>query len=98
MTRMIHVRKQCPEIGIGDWRPLAPRKPQVLAVQYALPGRGVVCVHNLGDASVEVSLSVDLPGGERLESLLGPETSAGRGGMHRLRLDPHGYAWYRAKV
>ena len=98
LTRVIRVRKQCPEIGNGEWRALATRKPQVLAVQYALPGRGVVCVHNLGDAPAEVSLTVDLPGGEQLESLLGPETSTGRGGTHRLRLDPYGYAWYRAKV
>jgi maltose alpha-D-glucosyltransferase/alpha-amylase len=98
LIRLIRVRKQCPEIGAGEWRALATRKPQVLAVQYALPGRGVVCLHNFGDAPVEVTFTVDLPGGEQLVSLLGPESSAGRGGTHRLRLEPYGYAWYRAKV
>ena len=98
LSRLITVRKQSPEIGRGDWRVLATRKPQVLAVQYALPGRGVVCVHNLGETPVEASFTIDLPGGDRLLSLLGPETSDGPGGTHRLRLEPYGYGWYRAKV
>ena len=98
LTRLINVRKQSPEIGAGEWRALATRKPQALAIQYASPGRGVVCVHNLGETPVEVSFTVDLPGGDRLVSLLGPETSEGAGGTHRLRLDPYGYGWYRAKV
>ena len=89
LTGLIRVRKQCPEIGAGEWRVLPTRKPQVLTVQHALQGRRVVCVHNLGDTPVEVAL----PGEERLVTLLGPDT-AGR----TLRLEPYGYGWYRAKV
>jgi len=89
---MIRVRKQCPEIGSGKWRALATRRPGVLALRYDLAGRGVVCVHNLADEPVEVTLPVD---GD-LESLLGHERSTARGGRHRVRLEPYGYAWYRA--
>ena len=93
LTRMIRVRKQCPEIGAGEWRALATRRPQVLALEYSQPGSSVVCVHNLADEPVEVRLAAD---GDVLESLLGPKVSTAENGRHTLRLEPLGYDWLRA--
>ena len=90
VTELIRIRKQCPEIGTGEWRLLATRKPNVLAVEY---GGRVVCVHNFGDAAVEVSIA---PEADRLRELTGLEDSVARSGVHRLRLEPLGHAWYRA--
>jgi maltose alpha-D-glucosyltransferase/alpha-amylase len=90
LTRLIRVRKQCPEIGGSEWRVLATRRPSVLALQYG----PVVCVHNLSDEPQELTVDVGLG---VLESLLGEETSLGRGGRHRLRIEPLGYAWYRGR-
>jgi maltose alpha-D-glucosyltransferase/alpha-amylase len=87
---LIRVRKQCPEIGGRDWRILATRKPGVLALEYE--GR-IVTVHNLTQEPVELTIETE---SDRLESLLDQETSRGRGGKHRLRLEPYGYAWFRA--
>jgi maltose alpha-D-glucosyltransferase/alpha-amylase len=92
ITELIRVRKQCPEVGRGDWRVLGTRNRAVLALEHRAHRRGVVCVHNLGGEAVEVELVVDEP---RLESLLGPETSRATSGRHRLRLEPYGYAWFR---
>jgi hypothetical protein len=61
----------------------------VLALEY---GSRIVTAHNLGGEPAEFTIDT---AGNTLESLLGPETSRGRGGKHRLRLEPYGYAWYR---
>jgi maltose alpha-D-glucosyltransferase/alpha-amylase len=89
---LIRVRKECPQVGDGEWRILATRKPSVLALEY---GSRVVTAHNLAARPVEFTIET---AGDTLESLLGPETSRGRSGRHRLQLEPFGYAWYRVGV
>ena len=95
MIELIRVRKECPEIGAGAWRVIRTRNPHVLAALYELDGSAVVCVHNLGEQAVEVSVPIDAPGGELLRSLLDGGESRGLDGRHRFRLEPLGYAWYR---
>jgi maltose alpha-D-glucosyltransferase/alpha-amylase len=34
MIRKIRLRKECPEIGSGDWRPVRTNRPEILAVLY----------------------------------------------------------------
>jgi maltose alpha-D-glucosyltransferase/alpha-amylase len=89
LIALIRVRKECPQVGEGDWRILATRTPSVLALEY---GGKVVTTHNLAPTPVELTIETT---GDTLEGLFGPETSRGRGGKHRLRLEPHGYAWWR---
>jgi maltose alpha-D-glucosyltransferase/alpha-amylase len=87
MIWMIRVRKQCPEIGDGDWELLATGSPQVLAT---LHGDAVVCLHNLGDRAAEVTLELDPS--RRWRNL----RDAADGISGPVRLEPYGYAWYRA--
>ena len=61
----------------------------MLALEY---GSRVVTAHNVAATPVEFTIET---AGDTLESLLGPETSHGRGGKHRLQLEPFGYAWFR---
>jgi maltose alpha-D-glucosyltransferase/alpha-amylase len=93
VTEMIRVRKECPEIGAGDWRILATRDRHVLAVLYERSDGAVLCVHNFDEEPREVTL--DLAGATRLRSLLGREGSHATNGKHVLRLEPLGYEWYR---
>jgi maltose alpha-D-glucosyltransferase/alpha-amylase len=83
---MIRVRKECPEIGAGDWRLVATGDPRVLAT---LHGDAVLCVHNLCDRAAEVALEPDPSRSWR--SLHADERLSGS-----VRLEPYGYAWYRA--
>jgi maltose alpha-D-glucosyltransferase/alpha-amylase len=87
MIGMIRVRKQCPEVGEGDWQVLATRSPQVLAM---LHGDAVLCVHNLGDRAAEVTLTLD-PSRTWRNLRESSETISGP-----LTLDPYGYGWFRA--
>ena len=94
MMRMIRVRKECPEIGDGEWRILPTRSRHVLAVVYERPGSALLCVHNLDDRPREVAIDVGRRNG-RLRSLLDGGEGRSRDGRHRLHLEPLGYEWYR---
>lgn len=92
-ARMIQLRKQCPEIGWGEWRIVSSRAPSVLALEYRWRGSTIVCVHNLADAPVEARLAL---GGGTLANLLDAEdVESDASGAHRVTLDAFGYRWFR---
>lgn len=93
MTEMIRVRKECPEIGAGDWRILATRDRHVLALLYQRRDDRVLCVHNFAGEPRDITLALD--GARYLRNLLGREDSRAMNGRHSLRLEPLGYEWYR---
>jgi maltose alpha-D-glucosyltransferase/alpha-amylase len=92
LIELVRVRKECPEIGRGEWRVVPTRNRSVLALEHRLGAGRVLCVHNVAPEAAEVTVTLDAP---VLRSLVGPETSRGAGGRHRLRLEPYGYAWLR---
>jgi maltose alpha-D-glucosyltransferase / alpha-amylase len=95
-SRMIGVRKQCPEIGWGEWKLLGTRSPQVLAMRYTWRGNSLVIVHNFDEKPHEAFIRPGVEGGDRLASLLDDNHSeAGQGGLHRITLDAYDYRWYR---
>jgi maltose alpha-D-glucosyltransferase / alpha-amylase len=91
-ARMIRLRKQCPEIGWGEFRVLPSGSSAVLALAYSWRGNTIVCVHNLGDAVREAKIRVDA---ETLTSLTDVEELRAERGAHRIALEPYGYRWYR---
>jgi maltose alpha-D-glucosyltransferase / alpha-amylase len=92
-ARMIGLRKQCPEIGWGEWRVVPTGSAAVLALQYRWRGNTLVCVHNLDDGAREARLRV---GGGKLTDLLDADELRSRpGGVHRVPLEPYGYRWFR---
>jgi maltose alpha-D-glucosyltransferase / alpha-amylase len=92
--RIIRMRKECPEIGWGDFRVLPTGRKSVLAVRYEWRNNAVVALHNLADEPVEVSIRVEE---DQLTNLLTEAHSERQGGgTHRIALEPYGYRWYRA--
>ena len=92
-ARMIRLRKQCPEIGWGDWRIVPTGSSAVLAIEYSWRGSAIVCLHNLVDEPREATLAL---GGGTLANLVdAEEIGARRGGVHHVALDPYGYRWFR---
>ena len=95
MERVIRMRKECPEIGWGDWKILRT-EPHVLAMRYDWNDRATIIVHSFVDRPTVVRLRVEGPGGERLVNLLSNDQSdAGESGRHVIELEPYGYKWYR---
>jgi maltose alpha-D-glucosyltransferase / alpha-amylase len=93
MTGMIRVRKQCPEIGWGDWRVVPTGSRNVLAIACTWRGSTIVTVHNLAQAPREAKLRL---GGGVLTNLVDvEEIRATQGSVHRVTLDAYGFRWLR---
>ena len=96
MERMIRLRKECPELGWGDYAILKTRSSSVLALQCEWRKNALVTLHNFHEKPVTVSLALKDRSAERLMNLWSPEHSqAGPDGIHRIVLEGHGYRWYR---
>jgi maltose alpha-D-glucosyltransferase/alpha-amylase len=91
--RIIRMRKECPEIGWGDFTVMKQQQRKVLAVRYDWRDNAVVCLHNLADEPVVVTLQ--LPE-DKLVNLLSEAHSEKKDGVHEIPLEPYGYRWYRA--
>ncbi|PGH53394.1 trehalose synthase [Azospirillum palustre] len=95
--RIIRMRKECPEIGWGDFQILKTGRPEVLALRYDWRNNGVVVLHNLSDKPCEIVLDVDGHGeGCRLVNLLSEDHSEPDAkGRHHLVMEAYGYRWFR---
>jgi maltose alpha-D-glucosyltransferase/alpha-amylase len=90
--RIIRMRKECPEIGWGDFTIVKTGAPSVLALRYQWRNNAVYAVHNLAGESVEIQLREP----DYLLNLLSFDDSRpGRGGRHSVTLEPYGYRWFR---
>jgi maltose alpha-D-glucosyltransferase/alpha-amylase len=93
ITAMIRLRKQCPEVGWGDWRIVPTGSRNVLAIAYTWRGNTIVTMHNLAHEAREARLRV---GGGTLTNLVDvEEIHAEQDGVHRVTLDAYGYRWLR---
>jgi maltose alpha-D-glucosyltransferase/alpha-amylase len=93
MVRMIRLRKECPEIGWGEWTILATGSRSVLGVRYEWRGTAVVCLHNLSPEPERVRVRVD----GVLDDLIEDEQlQPGSGSMHELVLEGYAFRWFRA--
>ncbi|MFL5582016.1 MAG: glycosyl hydrolase, partial [Gemmatimonadaceae bacterium] len=95
-VRMIRLRKECPEIGWGDWTILPAGCENVLAMLYEWRGNAVVVLHNFSSLPQEARFRVKVEGGETLANLLvNEEQKAGEDGVHHVAMESCGYKWYR---
>jgi maltose alpha-D-glucosyltransferase/alpha-amylase len=96
MIKMIRVRKECPEIGWGEWTLLRTGAPGVLGLCYSWRGNRVVVLHNFNRQPQQVRVSLEGEGSALLVNLLENEESrANRQGRHDVALAAFGYKWFR---
>jgi maltose alpha-D-glucosyltransferase/alpha-amylase len=96
LIRMIRLRKECPEIGWGEWALLPTGSARVLAMLHRWDGTAVLCVHNFDDRPRDVVLTILDERGRVLTNLIEPaESVADDSGAQTLVLEPYGYRWYR---
>ncbi|WP_132058659.1 alpha-amylase family protein [Halorussus amylolyticus] len=96
-SRLIHARRECPEIGRGDCELLDTGDPAVFAHRMVGEENAVVAVHNLGESPTSVTLSLagdpirlfGRDGGVEFERV---ET-----GEWRFELGRYGYCWVRIR-
>ena len=94
--RIIRMRKECPEIGWGDWQILRTGSSHVLALRYDWRDNAIVAVHNTDDEPHRITLPIENAGRTSLINLLSNDHSEGDGdGVHKLAIEGYGYRWYR---
>jgi maltose alpha-D-glucosyltransferase / alpha-amylase len=95
-AKMIRLRKECPEIGWGNCTILDTGSPHVLALRYDWRGKSLITVHNFSGERQQVRIEPDVPGAERLSSLMADvDLTSDDEGVHHIPLDALGYCWYR---
>jgi maltose alpha-D-glucosyltransferase/alpha-amylase len=93
---IIRLRKECPEIGWGEWTIVPTQASSILAILYQWRGNSVVVVHNFSSRPQEAKFSLDVPDSDRLTNLLvNEELHPDKSGKYRVALESFGYRWYR---
>ncbi|MFD2247432.1 alpha-amylase family protein [Pontibacter ruber] len=96
MTSLIRLRKECPEIGWGDWQILQTDTPQVLAMHYHWKGNSLIVLHNFDVQPHEVVLNLKQKQEEKLIDLMANYKSAvDEKGRHYITMEAYGYRWFR---
>jgi maltose alpha-D-glucosyltransferase/alpha-amylase len=93
--RVIRMRRECPEIGWGDFEVLSTSAPQVLAIRYDWRGTSLVTLHNFADRRVQAAFELQGPRADRLVDVFDSNSSTGRNGQHTIDLDPYAWRWFR---
>jgi maltose alpha-D-glucosyltransferase/alpha-amylase len=93
--RMIRLRKECPEIGWGDYKIVGTNDSSVLAIRYEWRNNSIIVIHNFSDKQRTISVDAGKDG-ERLSNLVAGEHSQARqNGRHKIVIEAFGYRWYR---
>ena len=96
MTTMIRLRKDCPEVGHGEWNIIDVDHPHVLVLHYQWQGQRLLILHNFSEEPAEVKVTLKGKDTDKLIDLLNIEEShANKRGKHQVVLGAYGYRWLR---
>ncbi len=94
--RIIRARKECPEIGWGEFTVLRTNVTEVLAIRYDWRDTSLVTLHNFSARAQTVKLKVGCTRDELLAEVFDEHHSRVRNdGTHHIRLKEYGWRWYR---
>jgi maltose alpha-D-glucosyltransferase/alpha-amylase len=97
LTDTIRVRRECPELGWGQWRTLPVSDPRVLAIEARWRDGCIVTLHNLSAerATVQLPDDVIMPArrADVVEVLSDGQSPGGTG--PGIELAGYGYRWLR---
>jgi maltose alpha-D-glucosyltransferase/alpha-amylase len=96
MTSLIRLRKECTEIGFGEWSIIPSGCREVLVMRYTFNKNSLVIFHNFDEKSHEVILTGKQVGGAKLVDLMKNTKSIVEGnGHHKIVLEAFGYRWFQ---
>jgi maltose alpha-D-glucosyltransferase/alpha-amylase len=94
--RVIRTRKECPEIGWGEFSVLRTNVPEVLAMRYDWRGTSLLTLHNFSSRTQRVRLKVGCDNDDTLVEVFdGRHSRAHNDGAHRITLPEYAWRWYR---
>jgi len=96
MTALIRLRKECPEIGWGEWEILETGVSTVLGICYTWKGCSVLAFHNFSEKPTEVIIKKK--GKDRLVDLMkNEEIEPSPKSQYAIPLSSYGYRWFRTR-
>lgn len=96
MTAMIRLRKECPEIGWGEWEILPVKLPHILVMHYTWDGKSLFIFHNFDEKPQEIVFTKRQIKHHRLVDLIrNIESVADEKGRHTIITEAYGYRWFR---
>jgi maltose alpha-D-glucosyltransferase/alpha-amylase len=95
MERKIRMRRECPEIGWGNWEILEVDAPGVLVMHYEWNGRSLVILHNFSSSPRAVRLPAKVKSPVLIDLLWSNDSRGNESGRHVVRLQPYDYRWFR---
>jgi maltose alpha-D-glucosyltransferase/alpha-amylase len=98
MTAIIRVRKECPEIGLGEWQIIRSEQPHVLGIKYTYKNGTLLVFHNFGERPLEISVPVKEAGEGRLTDLMeNHQIELNEKNVYAIPLKTYGYRWFRLR-
>jgi maltose alpha-D-glucosyltransferase / alpha-amylase len=98
-AQAIRTRRECPELGWGEWHTLDVGDPRVLAIETRWREHRTVTLHNLSAEQAEIRLPDDAGGpaaGERLTQVLG-DADPPYHPAREITLGGYGFRWLRQR-
>jgi maltose alpha-D-glucosyltransferase/alpha-amylase len=89
------MRKECPELGWGDFSVLRVDVPEVLAIRYDFRGVSMLTLHNFSGRRQTVAVDPRSDNSGLLVDVFDEHHSRSESGTHALTLAPYGHRWYR---
>lgn len=97
MTSLIRMRKECPEIGYGNWEIMDTGQNQILGMRYTWKNKILLIWHNFQEKSLELVVPEEMAGATRIADLMSNiESVTDKKGRHTITLEAYGYRWFRA--
>jgi maltose alpha-D-glucosyltransferase/alpha-amylase len=93
--RRIRLRKECPELGWGDFVVLRGDAAEVLTIRYDFRGVSMLTVHNFSGRRQTVAIDPKIDGANVLVDVFDENHSRSDNGTHRITLGPYAHRWYR---
>jgi maltose alpha-D-glucosyltransferase/alpha-amylase len=97
VAHAIRVRRECPELGWGEWRTLDVGDPRVLAIENGWRDGHLVTLHNLSAEPAVVGLPAEVGGNgqaSEVRQVLGDDRRAPAIDQD-ITMDGYGFRWLR---
>jgi maltose alpha-D-glucosyltransferase / alpha-amylase len=96
LERMIRTRRECPEIGWGEYSIVPTSAESVLALRYDWRGASLVVLHNFSAERKEAEVQVRDAEQRPLVNVLEDQSIKSHAeGRYYVDLEPYGYRWLR---
>lgn len=93
-VRLIHTRRECPEVSWGKFNIMESGASEVLALHYEWRSTGLVVLHNFSEEPR--TARVELGDGEMpLVDVFDQGSQAAERGVYEIAMEPYGYRWFR---